>query len=77
MLCCFMFFVYVFLLHLRTHVFMATCSGGRCTQKSLCAVPGQNMAAECSRAQPSGVYFIGCLFRSVKHATQGPCEVMY
>lgn len=44
--------------------------------RSLSAVPLWNVAEECSRAQQSGVYFIGCLFRSVKHATQGPCGAM-
>lgn len=43
------------------------------TEVSLCC-PGTEHG---SGAQPSGVYFIGCLFRSVKHATQGPCGAVY
>lgn len=73
MQCRFTFLVYIFLLHLRESPQAVLADAHR----SLCAVPGWDIAAESSRAQPTSVYFIGCLFHSVKHATQGPCGAMY
>ena len=59
--------------HTRLHAYMELW----CRPGPFCAVSVQNMAAECSAAQLKGVYFIECLFRSVKHATQGPCGAMH